>query len=206
MKTQTLLTFAIATVISVTTGCRNPKARYSTLPGTSMSGLSQQAPVDNGHRIGVDDGTSRVTGGAGGSELPDELDWQNRDLDRAAFANQTVYFEYDRSTVRADEASKIEQVAGAFKGKGADFALLIEGHCDERGTEEYNRSLGESRALRIRELLMNSGVEGKRIFTRSFGKDQPASVGHDETVWSKNRRGEFVLVLPKKFTTTQITK
>lgn len=206
MKNQTLLTLAIAAAISVTTGCRNPKARYSTLPGTSVSGLSQQAPIDNGQRIGLGGESGQVAGGDAGSELPDELDWQNRDLDRAAFANQTVYFEYDRSTVRPDEASKIEQVAGAFKAKGPDFALLIEGHCDERGTEEYNRSLGESRALKIRELLMNSGVDGKRIHTRSFGKDQPASVGHDETVWSKNRRGEFVLVLPKKFTTTQNTQ
>ena len=205
MKTQTLLALALATVISATTGCRNPKARYSSLPGTSVAGNSA-TPLANGERFGSGSQTGQSNGESISTELPNDDVLAGRDVDRAAFANQTVYFEYDHSTVRADEASKIEQVAGAFKGKGADFALLIEGHCDERGTEEYNRSLGESRALKIRELLMNSGVDGKRIFTRSFGKDQPASVGHDETVWSKNRRGEFVLVLPKKFTTTQITK
>ena len=105
--------------------------------------------------------------------------------------------------MKADEASKIDQVAATFKTKGSDFDLLIEGHCDERGTEEYNRSLGERRALALREILIQSGVDGKRIFTRSFGKDQPAIVSHDESAWSKNRRGEFILVLPKKIITTQ---
>ena len=206
MKIQTLLTLALAMVISVAVGCRNPKARHSTLPGTSLGGSSLALTPGDGQRLTAGEGGSQVVGGTAGTELANDEDLAGRDLDRAAFANETVYFEYDRSSVRADEASKIEQVAGAFKSKGADFALLIEGHCDERGTEEYNRSLGESRALRIRELLMNSGVDGKRIFTRSFGKDQPASIGHDETVWSKNRRGEFVLVLPKKFITTQNTQ
>jgi outer membrane protein OmpA-like peptidoglycan-associated protein len=206
MKIQTLLTLALAAVISATTGCRNPKAIHSTLPGTSMSGSGLALTPGDGHRLTASDDASQVAGGTAATELANDADLLGRDLDRSAFANETVYFDYDRSTVRTDEASKIEQVAGAFKTKGADFALLLEGHCDERGTEEYNRALGESRALRIRELLMNSGVEGKRIFTRSFGKDQPASVGHDETVWSKNRRGEFVLVLPKKFITTQNTQ
>ena len=205
MKTQTLLTLALAAVISATTGCRNPKARYSTLPGASIAGNSA-TPMSDGERFGNGNQTGQSSGEPVSTELPNDDVLTGRDVDRAAFANQTVYFEYDRSTVRSDEASKIDQVAGMFKGKGADFSLLIEGHCDERGTEEYDRSLGESRALRIRELLMNSGVDGKRIHTRSFGKDQPASVGHEETTWSRNRRGEFVLVLPKKFTTTQNTQ
>ena len=114
--------------------------------------------------------------------------------------------EYDQANVKADEASKLDQVAGVFRAKGEGFDLLIEGHCDERGTEEYNRSLGERRALAIRELLMRAGVDGRHVFTRSFGKDKPASMGHDDQSWSRNRRGEFVLVLPKKITTTQNTQ
>lgn len=200
MKIQTILTLALAAVISAAIGCRNPKAIHSVLPNTSAGSHLAQTP--DGQRLGIGDETGQVVGAPVITELPNEDKLRDRDLDRTAFAHETVYFEYDRSTVRADEASKIEQVAGVFKGKGADFDLLIEGHCDERGTEEYNRSLGESRALRIRELLMKSGVDGKRIFTRSFGKDQPALVGHDDAAWSRNRRGEFVLVLPKKLTTT----
>ena len=87
-------------------------------------------------------------------------------------------------------------LADYLKGAPTD-ALLVEGHCDERGTEEYNRSLGERRALALREYLINSGIASDRIITRSYGEDRPAVQGHDETAWSKNRRGEFILLKPK---------
>jgi len=108
-----------------------------------------------------------------------------------------VYFEFDRSTVRASEAAKVQEVANRFKNENPESDLLIEGHCDERGTEEYNRSLGERRALALRELLVAAGISSDHVHTTSFGKDKPAEVGHNEAAWSKNRRGEFILVLPK---------
>jgi peptidoglycan-associated lipoprotein len=75
--------------------------------------------------------------------------------------------------------------------------LLIEGHCDERGTEEYNRALGERRALALREALAKAGVSPDRIRTISYGKDRPVNPGHDESAWAQNRRGEFILLHPK---------
>ncbi|HTV76093.1 MAG TPA: OmpA family protein, partial [Candidatus Baltobacteraceae bacterium] len=75
--------------------------------------------------------------------------------------------------------------------------LLIEGHCDERGTEEYNRSLGERRALALREELARNEIDAGRIRTISYGKDKPVDPGHDESAWSKNRRDDFVLLHPK---------
>ena len=75
--------------------------------------------------------------------------------------------------------------------------LLVEGNCDERGTEEYNRSLGEHRSLAAREGLAKLGIDPMRVFTRSYGKDKPADPGHDESAWSKNRRDDFVLLHPK---------
>jgi peptidoglycan-associated lipoprotein len=108
--------------------------------------------------------------------------------------------------VKPSEAAKLEQVLAGLKSRGTGYDLLIEGHCDERGTEEYNRSLGERRALALRELMMNSGLSGQRVFTLTFGKDRPAALGHDEESMSKNRRGEFILVLPKKIITTQNTQ
>ena len=74
--------------------------------------------------------------------------------------------------------------------------MAVEGHCDERGTEEYNRSLSERRALSIRERLVNLGVSASRVTTEAFGEDKPADLGHDEAAWSKNRRGEFILLVP----------
>ena len=75
-------------------------------------------------------------------------------------------------------------------------ALLIEGHCDERGTEEYNRALGERRALSVREFLVTLGVAPDRVETVSFGEDRPADPGHSSAAWDKNRRGEIVLLSP----------
>ncbi len=207
MKTSTILVLTGAVIFTLTTGCRHPQPKVTVFPNPAAPGGDTSKPSGPGDATPFPSVPHGSTGGAVAStDLPNEDKLKDRDLDRAAFAAQTVYFEYDRATVQAAEASKLDQVAGAFKAKGADYDLLIEGHCDERGTEEYNRALGERRALAIRELLIKSGVDGSHVFTRSFGKDTPANVSHDETAWSRNRRGEFVLVLPKKITTTQNTQ
>ena len=112
------------------------------------------------------------------------------------FKQQTVYFEFDRSNVKPAELPKIQSVASHLKDQPT-FKVLIEGHCDERGTPEYNRSLGERRALSVREALINLGITGDQIQTISYGEDKPVDLGHDDTAWARNRRGEFVLMKPK---------
>jgi peptidoglycan-associated lipoprotein len=109
------------------------------------------------------------------------------------FTADTVYFEFDKSNVGSSEVSKITRVANAMKnypGKG----LRIEGHCDERGTEEYNRALGERRALAIREYLVRMGVDARQTDTISYGEDRPKVPGHNDQAWKQNRRGEFILM------------
>ncbi|MEO8428125.1 MAG: OmpA family protein, partial [Verrucomicrobiota bacterium] len=115
--------------------------------------------------------------------------------DREHFRSETVYFDFDRAAVKASEKGKVETVANYFK-QHASEKLQIEGHCDERGTEEYNRALGERRALAIREYLVNLGVAADRVYTLSWGEDKPADSGHDDAAWGKNRRGEFILLKP----------
>jgi peptidoglycan-associated lipoprotein len=110
-------------------------------------------------------------------------------------AADTAYFDFDSSVVKSSEDSKVAAVAEYMKANTAN-ALSVEGHCDERGTEEYNRALGERRALALREALVTKGVDAGRILTKTFGKDRPAVQGHDEAAWSKNRRGEFVVLTP----------
>ena len=112
------------------------------------------------------------------------------------FAANTVYFEFDRATIKPSETSKIEDVAKYLQGNPT-HAVQIEGHCDERGTEQYNLSLGERRALSIREVLVTAGIQPDRVFTISYGESRPAQPGHNEAAWSKNRRGVFVLLTPK---------
>jgi peptidoglycan-associated lipoprotein len=94
--------------------------------------------------------------------------------------------------IRSEEKPKLAAVAEYIKAHGSD-ALEIDGHCDQRGTEEYNRSLGERRALALREELVRLGVEASRVDTVSFGEDRPVDPAHNDAAYAKNRRGEFVL-------------
>jgi peptidoglycan-associated lipoprotein len=120
-------------------------------------------------------------------------DWTQ---DPKAFAADTIHFSFDSAVIRDSERANLQAVAAALNSdKSAN--LMIEGNCDERGTEEYNRSLGERRAEAARESLVGMGVDGDRIHTTSYGKDKPADTGHDEAAWKHNRRDDFVLLHPK---------
>jgi peptidoglycan-associated lipoprotein len=107
----------------------------------------------------------------------------------------TIHFAYDSSVVRSADKSKISAVADYLKANPA-VAVRVEGNCDERGTEEYNRSLGERRALAGREELIRLGIESGRVDTLSYGEDKPANTGHNESAWKENRRDDFVVLTP----------
>lgn len=103
-----------------------------------------------------------------------------------------VYFAFDSTSVGADQASKVMSVAQAVRGTGK--TIIVAGFTDDRGTEEYNRALGERRALAVREALIAKGVSGSKIQTVSFGKEMPADPASNEAAWAKNRRAEFGIV------------
>ncbi|MCU0857428.1 MAG: peptidoglycan-associated lipoprotein Pal [Pontiellaceae bacterium] len=103
-----------------------------------------------------------------------------------------VYFAYDSSEVVSGERTKVEDVAQNLK-KNSSYAVIIEGHGDERGSNEYNLALGERRAQAIRSYLISLGIESDRIQTKSYGEEKPENAGHDEASWAANRRGDFVL-------------
>jgi peptidoglycan-associated lipoprotein len=105
---------------------------------------------------------------------------------------EPVYFAYDSSQVDASERGKIEGVAESLR-RSANTGVIVEGHCDERGSREYNMALGERRALAVRAYLIGLGIDGSRIQTKSFGEESPSAPGHDEESWRLNRRAEFVL-------------
>lgn len=121
-------------------------------------------------------------------------DWEmNTDF----FKSNTVYFDFDRADVRSGERVKVEEV-GLYLQRESRNGILVDGHCDDRGTEEYNRALGERRALSVREYLVSLGIDANRVYTRSFGEDMPAVPGQNEGAYAKNRRGEFILLIPRK--------
>jgi peptidoglycan-associated lipoprotein len=103
-----------------------------------------------------------------------------------------VRFDFDKSVVREDGRKTCQVVADYLK-KHPKAKLQIEGHCDERGTSEYNLALGERRAAAVMTYLVSLGVSKAGISTVSFGKEKPLDTGHDEEAWGKNRRAHFVL-------------
>ena len=105
-----------------------------------------------------------------------------------AFMMPTIYFEFDKSAIKAEHQRNLEAFAEHLRGNNK--VVQLEGHCDERGTIEYNLALGERRAQAVKNYLMQLGVDGARITTISFGEEKPAEDEHNEFAWAKNRRVE----------------
>jgi peptidoglycan-associated lipoprotein len=187
------LVFALAVTLA-TTGCKHKPGPVTTLPGHRSGQVGEPGgggTLPPGNTMPPETGAN-----PSGIPLANADEFENMTMDRAALAAYTIHFAFDSAAIKSSEKSSLESVAGALKSD-ASAKLLVEGYCDERGTEEYNRSLGERRALAAREALAKAGVDPARIRTISYGKDKPADPGHDESAWSKNRRDEFVLLHPK---------
>ena len=106
--------------------------------------------------------------------------------DQGITSNNVLYFAYDKSDVNSEGRTKIRNLAKIINKEGLN--VRIEGHCDERGTREYNLALGESRAKTVAELLVINGVSSSKISTVSYGEEKPAASGSNENSWSQNRR------------------
>jgi len=127
--------------------------------------------------------------------LPTEPGHTNWIADPIPLKDYSVHFAYDSSAIPGGDKSKLAAVAEYLKSH-AEVAVRVEGNCDERGTEEYNRSLGERRALAGREELIRLGIESGRVDTLSYGEDKPLADGHNESAWKQNRRDDFVVLTP----------
>jgi peptidoglycan-associated lipoprotein len=139
-------------------------------------------------------GTEVLTPGTGAgtdSQLPGRGDFEGANVAGGQF--DVVHFAYDSAQIEDAERAKIE-AAAQFLAANPKVGVVLEGHCDERGSNEYNMSLGERRALAVRSYLMNLGVDGARIQTKSLGEEQPKDPGHTEEAWAANRRVEFAAV------------
>ena len=171
-------------------GCTKRKTGVTPLPNGARSGSSGDLQTPGaagalGPGQGVD---STIAQG-----LPQSTNHTGWAKDTEALKADMVHFDYDSSVVKGSEKSKVAAVADYLKSNSAK-ALEVDGHCDERGTDEYNRSLGERRALALREELVRMGVAADRIDTMSFGRDRPIDTGHSEASHARNRRGEFVVL------------
>jgi len=110
----------------------------------------------------------------------------------AAVPLQDIFFDFDKSNIRDDQKAALNQDVSWLKGNPT-AKVTIEGHADERGTNEYNLALGERRAKATRDYLVAVGIEAARITTVSYGEERPFVLGHDESAWKWNRRAHFVI-------------
>ncbi|MBM4024641.1 MAG: peptidoglycan-associated lipoprotein [Planctomycetes bacterium] len=168
-KTSMLVAVGVS-LTGLVAGCRAPATKMATgalAPDGTIGGVQTAVPPP----------------GMLGDPFPGEGS-------RGQFA--PVYFAYDSSSVSDTERAAIETVASYLRAS-PNARLVIEGHGDERGSNEYNLALGERRALAVRAYLGSLGIGSDRIQTRSFGEEQPVQSGHAEDSWRLNRRAEFVV-------------
>lgn len=109
-----------------------------------------------------------------------------------ATLEQVVYFDYDESTLRSDSESTLRAKAEILRSSPS-VRIRIEGHADERGTNEYNLALGNARAESVRQFFTSFGLDASRFEIVSYGEERPAAQGNSESAWSQNRRAEFVV-------------
>ena len=178
-------------------GCRKKPVNVTELPG-ARAGRVSDMPPGNPIRSGDQPSTEgNPIGVPTGHENNLAILHEGWIPDAEALKSETVYFDFDSSVLKGSEKPKVSAVADYLKANSTK-AVRVEGNCDERGTEEYNRSLGERRALAVREELIRLGIDPTRADTISYGKDKPVAQGHDESAWKQNRRDDFIVLSPPK--------
>lgn len=177
-------------VLSLITGCasrKKPIQAEMKLP--SVQTEPTMIELDN----------SKLSDALSEGDIPEEnrdaLSWlPNRPPHGTQFEStselQTVYFEFDKFSLTSQARELLNSNAAWLKNH-PDVLIQMEGHCDERGTQEYNQALGENRAISVKKYLVTLGIDSERLFTISYGETMPADPGHDEDAWAQNRRVEF---------------
>jgi peptidoglycan-associated lipoprotein len=179
------LVLAAASITILATGCPKKPTPETAPVAPTPAPTAVPAPTR------VDDG--------GYKTQPSPTPVVKEDLTNAAVLEKYVkhvYFDFDKFDIRDDAKATLEKNAEFLRGNPA-IRIRIEGHCDERGTDDYNMGLGERRASAVKSYLVTLGVEAGRIETISMGKQRPLDPGHDEAAWAKNRRGHFLPVSGK---------
>ena len=208
---STFVRISLAAILAIAAvGCRKGDKNLTPIPGGSgnFAGGGNDNPAGsmmsgdndslgggnqfNNNDFQTGDDIGNGAGNLNGSGLPDNPD-KFTGKTETRLESSVVYFDFDSYSVKPSELSKIVTVAERMRETDGSL-MRVEGHCDERGTEEYNRALGERRALSIRDVLVQQGISPTRITTESWGEDRPATEGETESAFSENRRGEFVLL------------
>ena len=171
-------------------GITQPPAKTAEQPAAKPE-IAKQAPV--AEPLKEQPVKDDVAAGLSRPAQPEAKDADSQSADAAKRALARIYFDFDSyalsQTARDTLYSNAEYLLKKYKGK-----VRLEGHCDERGSDEYNLALGENRAKTARNYLITLGVPSEQLSIVSFGKERPLDAGHDDAAWAKNRRVEFDVV------------
>jgi peptidoglycan-associated lipoprotein len=180
LKKIAVLTSIVALMLAFSTSCK-PKAKTTPPP----------PPAQEQPKVEKVDEAAAVKKPA----MTEEEIFMSKSLEQINLEAplQMIHFDYDQYMIREDAKPTLEGDAAWMK-KFSSAKVLIEGHCDERGTEEYNLALGEKRAKAAFDYLASLGVSPDRMKVISYGKSQPLDSGHTETSWQKNRRAQFLVI------------
>lgn len=207
MKSNTLITLLVIAVLAASgaIGCRKKPSRLTNIPGlTGRPGDTEPTGPKLGDATGLNNANNMGNTGIGTADLndpnkqgvrPSGMNFDNWTPDAARFAAETVKFDFDKSNIKPSELPKIRAVFDAMKSMPGK-AVKVEGNTDNRGTEEYNRALGERRALSVREELVKMGLNPEMVPTISYGEDKPADPANNDAAWARNRRADFILLTP----------
>lgn len=178
-RRSTVAFFSLVFIIAVS-ACSKKEVRQDEplMAPSENADAGSQVPADKGVGTG-DAGASGMENAGAGANASEEL--------------QTVYFDFDSYRISSSGREAVSSNAKWLKSN-SNATVQIEGHCDERGTTEYNLALGDRRANAVRDALVKAGVARNRLSTISYGEERPADPGHDEAAWAKNRRGQFVIL------------
>jgi peptidoglycan-associated lipoprotein len=182
-----LMMCLLSSLLMVGCATQDESIENQTDPGVISGG--QQGMGDDGSTNGTAmDGSDTQTGIIADESLTVQ---QMLDEPDSPLSSRVIYFEYDSAKVN-DESLAILEAHGNFIASNGNVSVRLEGHADERGSREYNIALGDRRAQSVRRILLFQGASSDQLETISYGEEQPAVLGHDDSAWSKNRRVELV--------------
>lgn len=188
LKASTMCALVFSTaLVGWSAGCKSAAPRQETPVASPPAFESSAQPAEK-----VDESQGFKEATATADSLPSSAS-SRAELLNARGTLKPIHFDFDRSELRADAIQPLSANLAQIR-KEAGLRVRIEGHCDERGTVEYNLALGDRRARTARDYLIAQGIQGDRLSPLSYGKERPVDPAHNEAAWARNRRDEFIFV------------
>ncbi len=184
--------FFIAACETASQTTTDSSGESSSSTAASSASTSSSSGSSGSGSSGSSGSSSSSSGGSASSSSSSGITDKASAEDALAAIGNTVFFDYDSSALSADAEGTLMRQA-AFLNANPALTVTLEGHCDERGTREYNLALGERRGSAARDFLLAQGVDSARIRVVSYGKERPAAAGSNESSWAKNRRAATVI-------------